>query len=41
MSAAIKRGGERYKGSADTRRHMAQDNEGVKAFLTELGLARQ
>lgn len=29
-----------YKGSQDTRKFMAQDNEGAKAFLTELGLAR-
>jgi putative tricarboxylic transport membrane protein len=29
-----------YKGSAETRKYLAQDNEGVKAFLAELGLAR-
>lgn len=29
-----------YKGSVETRKHMARDNEGVKIFLTELGLAR-
>lgn len=29
-----------YKGSVDTRKHMAKDSEGVRAFLTELGLAR-
>ena len=29
-----------YKGSVETRKHMARDNEGVKALLTELGLAR-
>lgn len=27
-------------GSAEARKHMARDNEGVKIFLTELGLAR-
>ena len=27
-------------GSAEARKHMARDNEGVKVFLTELGLAR-
>ena len=29
-----------YKGSMDTRKHMAKDNEGVKAFLADLGLVR-
>ncbi len=29
-----------YKGSLETRKYLAQDNEGVKAFLAELGLAR-
>lgn len=29
-----------YMGSAELRKHMARDNEGVKAFLAELGLAR-
>ena len=29
-----------YKGSAETRKYLAQDNEGVKTFLVELGLAR-
>ena len=29
-----------YKGGMETRKHMAKDNEGVKAFLADLGLAR-
>ena len=29
-----------YKGSAETRKFMARDNESVKVFLSELGLAR-
>jgi putative tricarboxylic transport membrane protein len=29
-----------FMGSAELRKHMARDNEGVKAFLAELGLAR-
>jgi putative tricarboxylic transport membrane protein len=29
-----------YMGSIEARKHMARDNEGVKIFLTELGLAR-
>jgi len=29
-----------YMGSSEARKHMARDNEGVKVFLTELGLAR-
>ena len=29
-----------YMGSIEARKHMAQDNEGVKVFLAELGLAR-
>lgn len=30
-----------YKGSVETRAYMAQDNEGVKVFLNELGLAKR
>jgi putative tricarboxylic transport membrane protein len=30
-----------YMGSTEARKHMARDNEGVRTFLTELGLARQ
>jgi putative tricarboxylic transport membrane protein len=29
-----------FMGSNELRKHMARDNEGVKAFLAELGLAR-